>query len=481
MQIFLFIRLIFIILSIAAISFVFPVVAAVCFGEFSVLPCFLIPGLLTIGIGVLLLLAGKKSKIKFSTRSVFAFVALAWISLSLWGTLPFLLSGTIKNFVNAFFEAVSGFSTTGVTVFEDVESLPHAINLWRCEMNWLGGMGIIALTVALLPLLGTGGFQLVKNESTGPDRGKITPKMTDTAKVLWFFYIGFTAAQTVALKIAGLSLFDSVCLAFSTLGTGGASVLNSNLGGYNSSAVEIICTIFMFLGGINFSLYFYFATKKFDEIKKNSELKAYISIFVIFGLVLFLILISYFGSVSKALRMSALQVAATLTTTGFFSSDYMLWPAAAQFFVFALLFVGGSSGSTSGGFKVIRWVVLEKQAKNEMLRMLHPHGVFSISVNGKTGRKDLVFSVAAFTFVYFAIVFFSTFVASLCGFDLSTSFSASLSMISNTGATFGTLGATGSYGAVSPVLKLWFCFVMIAGRLELYNLIIFFFPEYWRK
>lgn len=481
MQIFLFIRLIFIILSIAALSFVFPVAAAVCFGEFSVLPCFLFPGILTIGIGILLLLAGKKSKIKFSTRSVFAFVALAWISLCLWGTLPFLLSGTIKNFVDAFFETVSGFTTTGGTVFDDVESLPRAINMWRCETHWLGGMGIIALTVALLPLLGTGGFQLVKSESTGPDKGKITPKMTDTAKALWFLYIGFTAAQAVALKIAGLPLFDSVCLSFSTLGTGGFSVLNSSISGYNSAAVEIICTVFMFLAGVNFSLYFYLISGKFEEVKKNSELKAYISIFVIFIFAIALILLPQLKNFPKALRFSSFQVASIMTSTGFYSADYMVWPAAAQFFVFTLLFIGGCSGSTAGGFKVIRWVVLEKQAKNEMLRMLHPHGVFSISVNGKPGRKDLVFSVAAFTFVYFGLVFVSTLISSFCGLDLATSFSASLSMISNTGATFGSIGATGTYSPLSSVLKLWFCFVMIAGRLELYNLIIFLFPEFWRK
>lgn len=480
MEIFLFIRLIFLILSVAAASFVFPVVTAFCYGEFSVLPAFLVPGIATLAAGAALLFCSKKSKVKFSTRSAFSFVALSWISISLWGTLPLILSGASRSFTAAFFESVSGFTTTGATVFDDVESLPHAVNMWRCEMHWLGGMGIIALTVALLPLLGTGGFQLVKNESTGPDKGKITPKMTDTAKVLWFLYIGFTAAQTAALKIAGLSLFDSICVAFSSLGTGGFSVLNASISGYHSAAVEIICTVFMFLAGVNFSLYFYLVSGKFEEVRKNSELKAYISIFVFFALMITLILLPRFGF-AKSLRLSSFQVTSVMTTTGFYTADYMAWPPAAQFFIFTLLFIGGSSGSTAGGFKVVRWVVLAKQAKNEMLRMLHPHGVFSISVDGNSGRKDLVFNVAAFTFVYFALVFVSTLISTLCGLDLFTGFSASLSMISNTGATFGTLGATGTYGAISPFLKTWFCFVMIAGRLELYNLIIFFFPDYWRK
>lgn len=480
MEVFLFIRLIFLILSVAASSFVFPVATALCYGEFSVLPAFLVPCLVTLAAGAALFFCGKKSKIKFSTRSVFSFVALSWISISLWGTLPLILSGASKNFADAFFESVSGFTTTGATVFDDVESLPRAVNMWRCEMHWLGGMGIIALTVALLPLLGTGGFQLVKNESTGPDKGKITPKMTDTAKVLWFLYIGFTAAQTAALKIAGLSFFDAVCVAFSTLGTGGFSVLNASVSGYNSAAVEIICTIFMFFAGVNFSLYFYLVSGKFEEVRKNSELKAYISIFVFFAIMISLILLPRFGF-AKSMRFSVFQVASVMSTTGFCTSDYMAWPPAAQFFIFTLFFIGGSSGSTAGGFKVVRWVVLAKQAKKEMLRMLHPHGVFSISVDGNPGRKDLVFNVAAFTFVYFALAFFSTLISAFFGLDLFTGFTASLSMIANAGPAFGAIGATGTYSAVNPILKFWFCFMMIAGRLELYNLIIFFISDYWKK
>ena len=481
MQLFLFVRLIFIVLSIASFTLAFPIATAVLSGEFSVLQGFIIPLFLTLAIGISLFFAGRKSKIKFSTRSVFSFVAIVWACISLWGAFPLLITKSAPNFIVAFFESVSGFTTTGATIFNDVESLPRSINLWRCQMHWLGGMGIIALTVALLPLLGTGGFQLVKSESTGPDKGKITPKMTDTAKTLWFLYVGFTAAQIITLKIAGVSFFDSVCLAFSTLGTGGFSVLNSSVSGYNSAAVEIICTVFMFLAGVNFSLYYYLVSGKFDEIRKNSELKAYISIFAVCAVMIAIFLLPSCKSIAKALRLSAFQAASIMTTTGFYSADYMTWPSAAQFFVFSLLLVGGSSGSTAGGFKVIRWVILQKQARNEMMRMLHPHGLFSISVDGRPGRKDLVFNVAAFTFVYFALVFVSTLISTIFNLDLFTGFTASLSMVANAGPAFGTIGATGSFSALHPALKLWYCFVMIAGRLELYNLIIFIFPEYWRK
>lgn len=481
MQIFVFARLIFIILAIVGFSLILPIITALSCGEISVIPSFAIPLLSSLLIGAFFYFSGKKTKIKFSTRSVFAFVALAWISISVFGSLPLLISGTIPAFHDAFFESVSGFSTTGATILGDVECLPRSINLWRCQMHWLGGMGVIALTVALLPLLGVGSFQLIKAESTGPEKGQITPKMANTAKTLWFLYTGFTVVQMLVLKICGLDFIDSLCHAFSTLGTGGFSTKNASIGAYNSLSVEIVCTIFMFLAGVNFSLYFYVITGKFDEVKKNSELKAYISLFLICIGVITLVLIPHYGSFAKALRYSSFQVASVMTTTGYATDDFTTWPSAAQFFIFILFFTGGCSGSTSGGFKIIRWVILKKQAWNEMLRMLHPHGIFTVSINKKAGRKDLVFNVAAFTFVYFGLTFISTMISTFCGLDVFTGFTASLSMIGSIGPAFGALNPSQNFGIISPFLKYWYCFVMIAGRLELYNLIIFLFPDYWKK
>ena len=480
-QLFVFARLIFIVLSIVGLSLIVPILTALSCGEFSVIPSFAVPLAVSALVGVIFFFAGKKTTIKFSIRSVFAFVALAWISISVFGTVPLLASGSFSTFHDALFESVSAFSTTGATVLSDVESLPRSINLWRCQMHWLGGMGIIALTVALLPLLGVGSFQLIKAESTGPEKGKITPKMASTAKTLWFLYTGFTVAEFIALKICGLDVIDSLSYAFSTLGTGGFATKNASVGAYNSLAVEIICTVFMFLAGVNFSLYFYVITGKFEEVKKNSELKAYISLFALCVIVVALVLIPHYGSFAKALRYSSFQVASIMTTTGFATADYETWPSAAQYFIFLLFFTGGCSGSTSGGFKIIRWVVLKKQAWNEMLRMLHPHGVFTVSLNQKAGRKDLVFNVAAFTFVYFALVFFTTMVSTFCGLDMFTSLTASLSMVGNVGPAFGTLGPSANYGMIPTFLKYWYSFAMIAGRLELYNLIIFLFPDYWKR
>lgn len=481
MQFFIFARLIFIILAIVGLSLVFPILTALSCGELSVIPSFAAPLGVSVLIGAIFYFAGKKTKINFSIRNVFAFVALAWISISVFGSVPLLLSGVIPNFYDALFESVSGFSTTGATILSDVESLPRSVNFWRCQMHWLGGMGIIALTVALLPLLGVGSFQLIKAESTGPEKGQITPKMANTAKTLWLLYVGFTVAHAIALKICGMDVIDSICHAFSTLGTGGFSSKNASIGAYNSLAIEIVCTVFMFLAGVNFSLYFYVITGKFDEVKKNSELKAYISLFLICIGMITLVLVPHYGSFAKALRYSSFQVASVMTTTGYATDDFTTWPNAAQFFIFLLFFTGGCSGSTSGGFKIIRWVVLKKQAKNEMLRMLHPHGVFTISLNDKPGRKDLVFNVAAFAFVYFMLVMISTMISTFCGLDIFTSFTASLSMTGSIGPAFGKLNPSQNFGIIPPFLKYWYCFVMIAGRLELYNLIIFLFPDYWKK
>ncbi len=481
MQFLVFIRLIFIILSIIGLTFSLPIVTALFLGEYSVIPAFALPMGISLLTGILFYFCGKKIKIKLSTRNVFALVALVWVLISAFGSIPLLLSGAIPSFTNAFFESVSAFSTTGISVLSDVESLPRTINFWRCQMHWLGGMGVIALTVALLPLLGVGGFQLIKAESTGPDKGKITPKMASTAETLWLLYVGFTLAHVIALKLCGLDLVESITLSFSTMGTGGFAPTNSSIAYYNSAAVEIVCTIFMFLSGINFSLYFYVITGKLSELRKNSEFKAYLFLLFTAILTVTVILIPKYGSFLTSLRYASFQVASILTTTGYSTSDFTLWAPAAQFVIFLLFFSGACSGSTSGGFKIIRWVIFGKQAKNEMLRMLHPHGLFSISINKKTGRKDLVFSVASFAFVYFSLVLITTFFSALSGLDIFTSFTASLSMVGNVGPAFGALNPSANAGFLASPLKYWYCFVMIAGRLEIYNLIIFMFPDYWRK
>ena len=473
-----FVRIFFIILGIIGSSFLLPVLTALALGEYDAVLPFLIPMLCSLLLGFLFYFLGRKSTLNLGIRGVFVFVSFAWIAISFFGAIPLYAGGWIKSFTDAFFESVSGFSTTGATILKDVESLPQSVNLWRLEMHWLGGMGIIALTTAVLPLLGVGGFQLVKAESTGPEKGKITPKMANTAKALWAIYFVLTFLQTILLKICGMTFVEALGHAFSTLGTGGFSTKNASIAGFNSTAIEIICTVFMFLSSVNFSLYFYFVTKKFNEIKNNSEFKAFAGIFVFTVIALSLTLVKYYGGFFRALRFASFQVASIMSTTGFATADFLKWPSVSQFFIFLLFFIGGCSGSTAGGFKVVRWMILAKRARTQMLEMLHPHGVFSVRVNGSAGREDLVLNIASFVFVYFGLVFAATFAGTLGGLGLFESFTAGLSLLGNIGPAFGPFN---DYGWICGGLKWFYCFLMIAGRLELYNLVILFTKEFWKK
>jgi trk system potassium uptake protein len=481
MNIIVFFRIISIIVALVGTASLLPVGVAVACNEYTVIPAFVIPMIAAWGAAFILYITARKVKIKLSSRSVFFVVAGAWVGMCLFGAVPLLLSHSLDHITDAVFESVSGFTTTGATIYSDVQDLPRSINLWRCEMHWLGGMGIIALTIALLPLLGVGGFQLIKAESTGPEKTKVTPKIATTAEMLWIIYMFFTIFQTILLMVNGMDFIDGLSISFATLGTGGFAPKNASIAAYQSVPIEIICTVFMFLSGINFSLYYYLITGKIKEVRSNSELKAYAAIFIIAILIVSVVLIPFYGTFTDALRYSSFQVASIMTTTGFATADYTLWPAGAQCILFFLFFIGGCSGSTAGGFKVVRWVVLGKQAHNEMLRMLHPHGIFSIRLDNRAGRKDLVFGVASFVFIYTLVTIITSIIGSLCGLDVLTAFTASLSMIGNVGPAFGSLGPAANYGFIPDLLKWVYCFAMIAGRLELYNLILFFLPDYWEK
>jgi len=476
-----FLRINTVILAIIAVTFLLPIFVAIYYKEFFVLPSFIIPMVSSWILAIVIYFIGRKKPMKLSSRSSFVVVAFAWINSSLLGCLPLLLSGCVPSLTDAFFESVSGYTTTGATIISNLEILPRSINLWRCQMHWLGGMGIVALTVALFPLLGVGGFQLVKAETTGPEKGKVTAKMTSTAKALWLIYFVLTIIQTVLLMFSGMDFVDALSHTFSTLGTGGFSSRNASVGSYNSASIDWICTIFMFLAGINFSLFFYLLTGKLSDIKENSEFKAYIGIMISIILLITFINIPYYKTFWNSLRFSAFQTSSIMTTTGFVTADYTLWSPTAQFLLFFLYFIGGCSGSTGGGIKVIRWVILGKQVSNELQRMIHPHGVFSVRINNRPGRKDVVFSVAVFITVYLALVFITTFIGCIANLDLFSSFTGALSIVGNVGPAFGKLGPTSNYAFIPDFLKWWYSFAMLAGRLELYTMIIYFFPSWWKK
>lgn len=474
-----FIRIIAIIMAVVGISFIIPIITALVCKE-SLSP-FAIPQLGSIVFAVIVMIATRGFEIRLTTKMSFAVVAVAWVASAIMGALPLYISGTFKTIEDAVFESVSGFSTTGATVANDIDNLPRSINLWRCETHWLGGMGIVALTVALLPLLGVGGFSLIKAETTGPEKGKVTPKITTTAKILWAIYFAFTVVQGVLLRIAGMDTIDAISHAFATLGTGGFSTRGESIGAYNSGLIDAICTVFMFLAGINFSLYFYVFTRKWDDIKANSELKAYIGIIIAATIMISAINVSKYGNPLLSLRYSAFQVASITSTTGFATADYLTWPPIAQVFIFMLFFVGGSSGSTGGGIKVVRWVVLFKQAKCETERMLHPRGIFNMHLDGKIARPAIVGTVTAFMTVYLALVFFTTLIGAFFGLDAFTAFTAALSMVGNIGPAFGTLGPSENYAALAAPLKWVYSFAMLSGRLELYTMVMLLMPSYWKK
>ncbi len=475
------IRIASVVIGIIGATYSIPIAVALFCGETEVIQSFLVPMLASVVIAFVCVFLGRGKKTRLSTRGAFSVVAVSWLSACFFGSIPLYASGAIPNFTNAVFESVSGFTTTGGTILSDAECLPRSINLWRCQMHWLGGMGIVALTVALLPLLGVGGFQMIKAETTGPEKGKLTPKITNTAKLLWFMYFGFTVVQTVLLMIAGMDFVDALSHSFSTLGTGGFSSKNASIGAYQSASIDIICTVFMFFAGVNFSLYYYILTGKVQDALRDSELRVYVGIVVLESLAIAFFESSTYGGFFSSLRYSSFQVLSVMSTTGYATADYTLWSPASQMLIFFLFFSGGCSGSTAGGVKVIRWTILAKQFHNEVQRMIHPHGVFTVRLNQKAGRKDVVFNVAAFIFIYIMMVLITTFITTLFGIDLFTSFTGALSMMGNVGPAFNKLGPSCNYGFLPDAVKWLYSFVMLAGRLEIYTMIIYFFPLYWKR
>ncbi|MDR2479153.1 MAG: TrkH family potassium uptake protein [Treponema sp.] len=417
----------------------------------------------------------------------FLLVFLAWAAVCLLGALPYYCSGHIPAFVDAVFESVSGFTTTGASVLHDIEAMPRPLLFWRALTHWLGGMGIVVLTVALLPLLGAsssngaGGFQLVKAEAPGPEMEKLTPRITLTARILWLLYIALTALAALLFICFGMDWFDAVTHSFSTMATGGFSSRNNSLAHYNSPALEWICTVFMLLAGFNFSLIWQFLRGKYRDLLRNSEAKAYGAVTLIAGLVITITVFPQSASLEAALRQAFFNVASILTTTGLYNEDYNLWPALAQGTLFLLMFLGGCSGSTSGGVKIIRYVILAKQTGNEMKKIAYPRGVFNIRLDGKSGKKEVVYGVAGFVFLYFLLIFLTALLVSSAGEDIFTSLNTALICLGNIGLGLGKLGPFQAFPDFPGYVKWGLSFVMIAGRLELWTVMVFFTRDFWRR
>ncbi|MBN1499594.1 MAG: TrkH family potassium uptake protein [Spirochaetes bacterium] len=475
------IKVLSIVLLIIAGFMLIPLIMAYYLHETAPFKGFIITIALIIIISSIVLIIERNNKINdLTARDGFIFVTFAWISASLFSCLPFIISKSIPSITDAYFEAMSGYSTTGASILIDIEILPRSILFWRSLTHWLGGMGIVVLTVAILPMLGIGGIQLIKAEAPGPSMDKISPRISGTAKKLWYIYIGLTIIQTILLVAGKMSLFDALTHTFGSLSGGGFSIKNKSVGHYDSAYIQGVITFFMLLGGMNFSLHYKFITGKISQFLRDQELRVYILIFIISSLLITFNLMKHeVVSFNKGLQYSTFQVASILTTTGFATADYELWPYFSQTILFLIMFIGGCSGSTSGNIKVIRFMTLFKKGFNEMKYLLHPSGVFTLKVNGHTVRKDIAYAISGFFFLYILILLITTLVVSTADVDIVTSLTTSLAALGNIGPGFGLIGPTENYHFFPAYVKWFLSLAMMIGRLELYTVLVLFTRTFW--
>ena len=438
----------------------------------------LISGLITISSGFLFILFTRKNTDKnIGKREGYIIVSTAWIVISLFGTLPFIISGAIPNFTDAFFETMSGFTTTGASVLSDIEAVPKGILFWRSITHWIGGMGIIVLSVAILPVLGIGGMKLFMAEMPGPQPDKLHPRITQTAKHLWFIYVLLTFAETAFLMFGGMDLFDSLCHSFGTMATGGFSTQNNSIAGY-SPYIQYVIVLFMIMAGTNFTLHYYAIHGKFKKVWQNEEFRYYFFLLLIVGLIIaFVLFIFDYGGLEKSFRDSIFQVVSIVTTTGYATSDYLIWPGSVLWvIIFLLMFIGGSAGSTGGGMKIIRQVLLFKNTILEFKRAIHPNAVLPVKYNKKSVPQQIIFLIMAFFFTYIVIFGFGTFVMTLFGLDFKTAIGATIASLGNIGPGIGDVGPTGNYAFVPSGGKWFLSFLMFLGRLELFTVLIILSP-----
>lgn len=441
---------------------------------------------LCIGFGSLVVVGWifrARGKAVLTNRESLLFVTLSWIAASLLGALPFSLAGSVPTYIDALYETMSGFTTTGASILKDVEALPKSLLLWRSTTHWLGGMGIVVLTVAIFPLLGFGGLRLMEAEAPGPSVDKITPRVAGTARIFWFLYIGMTVLQTILLMFGGMNLFDAMTHSFGTMATGGFSTKNLSFGHWNSAYLDAVTTTFMLLAGMNFTLHFKLLSGKAFSVFKDHELRVYLGIFVLSSLFISLDLMKsgIFPSFPQAIRHAVFQTSSILTTTGFATTDFALWPAASLGILLILMFIGGCAGSTAGGIKVVRIITLLKMAGTELRYIMNPRGVYSVFLNGTPIRKNIVYDTAALVFLYFMTALTSVLIVSSAGYDLVTSITATMANLGNIGPGLGPVGPIGNYSFFPGWIKLWLTFIMLAGRLEIYTVFVLFTRWFWKK
>ena len=459
-----------------AIFMVLPCITALVYQEHEFF-AFLISMILCLIAGIPLTARKPKNKV-FYTKDGCVAVALSWLALCIFGSVPFVLSGSIPHPIDAFFETVSGFTTTGSSILTDVEVLPHCILMWRSFTHWIGGMGVLVFLLSLLPLAGGYHMNLMKAESPGPSVSKLVPKVQQTAKILYSIYIGMTFLQIVLLLIGNIPLFDTLCIAFGTAGTGGFGIRNDSMGSY-STYCQIVTTIFMILFGVNFSAYYLILTKKIRQALKFEEVRYYFGIIAAAVLVIGLNTMHLFQNLGVSIQQAAFQVGSIITTTGFSSADFNQWPALSK--TILVLLIGACAGSTGGGIKVSRILILCKAARKEFQLYLHPNAVKKIKMDQKTITHDILRSTNIYLTLYLLIFAVSILLVSLDNFDMTTNFTAVTATLNNIGPGLEIVGPMGNFSSFSYFSKCILIFDMLAGRLEIFPLLLLFFKGTWKK
>lgn len=439
---------------------------------------------LTLGVGLLLWGVTRREKRDLTIRDGFLMVALVWTVLPAFAALPLIIQ-LDASFTDAYFEAVSGLTTTGATVFSDLDQLPPSINFWRTQLVWLGGMGLIVLAVAILPLLGIGGRQMFKAETPGPMKeSKMTPRIAQTAKGLWGIYAGITLCCVIAFRWAGMSWLDAVMHAFSTMGLGGFSSHDASFGYFDSPAIEAVAIVFMLVAGINFATHFIAVSgRSLRPYRHDPEARWFLIVTLgsVLGIAVFLNEHDVYASFSEAFRYSAFNVVSIATTTGFANADFNLWPMFAPLWMLFLSSFATSAGSTGGGIKMIRALVLYQQVHRELLRAIHPNAVYNVRIGGEVVPGNILFAVLAFGFVYMVSIVSMTLLLSISGLEIVTAFSAIVACINNTGPGLNQVGPATTFAVLSD-FQTWVCaFAMLLGRLEIFTLLVVLTPAFWRK
>ncbi|MCD6562233.1 MAG: TrkH family potassium uptake protein [Deltaproteobacteria bacterium] len=445
----------------------------------------LISTLITTVFGLILFLFIKSIKsedVHLSHRDGIIIVTFGWILAGLFGALPYLFSGAIPHFTDAYFESISGFTTTGASMLFRIESLPEGILLWRSQTQWFGGMGIIVLSIAILPFLGVGGMQLYRAEIPSPVMDKLKPRISETAKTLWKVYLLITFAQIILLFFGGMPLFDAICHAFCTMPTGGFSTKNASLNHYNSPYFDYIIIIFMLLAGINFSLHYKMLRGDIKIFGKDPECRFFLILVGVFTIIITVNIYGpIYGSFLKAFRYAAFQVSSIITTTGFVTADYEKWPALSRLILLCCMFIGAMAGSTGGGMKTMRIMLLIRHGYQEIFRIIHPHAITTVKLGGRPVPPEILNSIWGFFILYIGLFVVATLIMASLGLDFISSVTSVAASIGNIGPGLGIVGPVKNYFDIPPAGKWVLSFCMLLGRLEIYTVIVLFTPEYWRK